>query len=279
MAKLGALIIHGMGDQEYGFGDDMEKELSKRITDLGADPSDVAWQQVLWAPVLKAKQEDLLSDLSAANNLDWVWLRKFVINSLGDAIAYLKRVPSQTSDVYGEIHQIVHDDVAALRTVLGDEDKPLIVLAHSLGGVIMSNYIWDEQHLQGFGGTPFEKMETLAAFFTFGCNISLVSLAYDPILSIDFPPSGLSTHFPAATPPDALKDAAKWVNFFDADDVLGYPLKALSPTYRTAVSEDVEVNVGGLFTSWNPASHTRYWTDRDVVNPIAQGIVDVLKLL
>ena len=283
MAKLGALIIHGMGDQEYGFGDDMEKALSNRITDLGADPSDVAWQQVHWAPVLEAKQEDLLDKLSAANNLDWMWLRKFVINSLGDAIAYLKRVDFQSPDVYGSIHEIVHNRVVELRAALGDEDKPLIVIAHSLGGVIMSNYIWDEQkHAtagQGLGGNPFEKMETLSAFFTFGCNISLVSLAYDPILSIDFPPSGLSTHFPAATPPDDLKDTAKWVNFFDADDVLGYPLKALSPTYRTAVSEDVEVNVGGLFTSWNPASHTRYWTDRDLVRPVAQGIVDVLNLL
>ena len=210
-------------------------------------------------------------------------LRKFVINSLGDAIAYLKRVDFQSPDVYGSIHEIVHNRVVELRAALGDEDKPLIVIAHSLGGVIMSNYIWDEQkHAtdgQGLGGNPFEKMETLSAFFTFGCNISLVSLAYDPILSIAFPPPGLSGHFPAATPTTELQAAAKWVNFYDADDVLGYPLKDLSPTYGAAVKEDVEINVGGILTSWNPASHGRYWTDRDLVRPVAQGIVDVLNLL
>lgn len=283
MAKLGALIIHGMGDQKDDFADGIKEALSKRITDLGADPSEVAWKPVHWAPILQTKQERLWNDLSSNNNLDWVLVRKFVINSLGDAIAYLTRAPHQAQDVYSRIHEMVHDDITELRATLGDEDKPLIVIAHSLGGVIMSNYVWDEQHHptngQGLGGNPFEKMETLAAFFTFGCNISLVSLAYDPIDSIEFPPSGLSSHFPAATPPDGLKDAAKWVNFYDADDVLGYPLRDLSPTYKTAVREDVEVNVGGLLTSWNPASHTKYWTDRDVVRPIAQGIVDVLTLL
>ena len=282
MAKLGALIIHGMGDQEDDFADGIKEALSKRITDLGADPSEVIWKPVYWAPVLKDWQEDLLT-LSAANNLDWMWLREFVVKSLGDAVAYLKRVDFQSPDVYGSIHEIVHNRIVELRAALGDEDKPLIVIAHSLGGVIMSNYIWDEQKDaiagQGLGNNPFEKMETLAAFFTFGCNISLVSLAYDPIESIDFPPPGLSTHFPPSTPTVDLQATTKWVNFYDADDVLGYPLKDLSPTYGVAIREDVEINVGGILRSWNSACHGQYWTDRDLVRPVAQGIVDVLNLL
>ena len=207
-----------------------------------------------------------------------------MINSLGDAIAYLKRVPNQPPDVYLEIHQKVHDVVVDLRSDLGNEDKPLIVIAHSLGSVIMSNYIWDEQNpIPGaglwFGGTPFEKMETLTGFFTFGSNIALVSLAYDPMQSIDYPPPSLSSHFPAGTPPADLQNAAKWVNFYDADDVLGYPLRPLSASYGAAVREDREINVGGLLTSWNPGCHGQYWTDNNLTAPVAQGIADVRELL
>ena len=284
LAKLGALIIHGMGNQEADFANDMIAELSSRISGLGASPADVAWRSVHWAPVLSTKQDQLWDDLSGSNNLDWAWLRKFVINSLGDAIAYLKRVPNQPPDVYQQIHQKVHDAVVDLRSDLGNEDKPLIVIAHSLGSIIMSNYIWDEQNPVpsaglGFGGTPFEKMETLTGFFTFGSNIALVSLAYDPIVGIAFPSPSLASHFPAGTPPADLQSAAKWVNFYDADDVLGYPLKPLSASYDAAVREDREINVGGLLTSMTPLSHVKYWTDNDLTVPIAQGIADVLKLL
>ena len=66
------------------------------------------------------------------------------------------------------------------------------------------------------------------------------------------------------------------MNFFDADDVLGYPLKPLSPSYGNAVSEDIEINVGGLFTSWNPISHTEYWTDNDFTEPVARLIGDIV---
>jgi hypothetical protein len=55
--------------------------------------------------------------------------------------------------------------------------------------------------------------------------------------------------------PAKLKQKAKWLNFLDDDDVVGYPLKALNPSYDNNVSDDIEINAGGLFTSWNPISH------------------------
>ena len=50
----------------------------------------------------------------------------------------------------------------------------------------------------------------------------------------------------------------------------------VSPSYGTAVSEDIEINVGGLFTSWNPIFHTEYWTDNDFIKPVAHLIRDVV---
>ena len=43
-----------------------------------------------------------------------------------------------------------------------------------------------------------------------------------------------------------------------------------------AVSQDIEINVGSVFSSWNPASHSDYWTDDDLTIPIAQFLSRLL---
>jgi hypothetical protein len=46
----------------------------------------------------------------------------------------------------------------------------------------------------------------------------------------------------------------------------------LSDGYRKAVTEDREINVGGILTSWNPMSHSEYWTNGDFTGPVAEFI-------
>ncbi len=289
-SKLGVLVVHGMGSQTDKFADPMMKELDERISGLGADPTQVICKPAHWAKILKSKEEQLWSDLSEKNRLDFVKLRQFIINAFGDAVAY-QRVPGKQADVYDTIHKKVHTELTALRSDLGNADKPLIVLAHSLGSVIMSNYIWDRQRDKrkgedpnGFGKTAFERMETLTVFITFGSNIPLFSLAYDPVESIEFPPPEL---------PSNLLPAAKRLNFYDADDVLGYPLRPLGnreahppnppgqdyQRYEDSVTEDIEIDAGSLLSSWNPRSHSEYWTDNDFTKPVAEAIADVLGLV
>ena len=54
----------------------------------------------------------------------------------------------------------------------------------------------------------------------------------------------------------------EWVNFYDRDDILGYPLRPIDPAYEKAVKEDIEVNSGGVAMSWNPLSHGGYFSNR-----------------
>ncbi len=169
------------------------------------------------------------------------------------------------------------------------KDKPLVVIAHSLGAQIISNYIWDRQAeanatrrkrgMNRYGRTDFERMKTLAGIVTFGCNIPLFSLAYDKIVSIEFPPKALVQHFPNKTAAAKLRKAAQWLNFYDPDDVLGYPLQPLSESYAKTVSEDKPINAGGMFSSWNPLSHSEYWTDNDFTKPVATMLSNLLRLL
>ena len=264
--ELGVFVVHGIGIQHPDFADDFMAEMQERLHDLGVAADAVQWQAGYWADLLNKRERDLWDTLARDYDLDWVTVRKFFLNFFADAIAY-QRVPGQQPGTYQRIHQQLHDRLVDLRTTLGQQDKPLVIIAHSLGSVIMSNYIWDEQHGKGLGTTPFARMETLAGFVTFGSPIPLFTLALDDIVSITFPPHNL---------PAPLQPHAKWLNFFDADDVLGYPLKPLSPSYAQAVSADLEINVGNLFTAWNPIAHTAYWTDNDFTKPVAQLVRDLV---
>lgn len=260
--QVGVLIVHGMGSQEPDFAEEMIAELKER---LNTKADSVCFEAVYWAPVLSEREEKVWSDLSAKNDLDWVKLRKFFLNAFGDAAAY-RYVPGKLDSTYYQIHDKVHAGLKSLRSQLGGDDKPLIVIAHSLGSVIMTNYIWDRQKgkdAERYGQTPFERMESLAGILTFGSNIPLFVLAYDPVECFTFPPNTL---------PDGLKAKAKWLNFLDPDDILGWPLKELSDNHREAVTEDREINAGGLVSSWNPASHSDYWTDNDFTGPVAEVI-------
>jgi len=51
----------------------------------------------------------------------------------------------------------------------------------------------------------------------------------------------------------------------------------MSDSYSVDWIKDEKVNVGGLLTGWNPASHGEYWTDKDVVKPISKEIKSILE--
>jgi hypothetical protein len=279
-----------MGNQRPDFADPMIRELSDRIAKLGGDPAAICWEPVFWADVLEDRQTALLRELSAEGKLDYGDLRHFIVHSLGDAVAY-QQVPQarQQVNVYKEIHQRVAQCVKRLRRRTREgqparaPDVPLIILAHSLGCHIISNYAWDVQSAVRNHRRPprtaLERMESLAAIAMFGCNIALFTLAYNQVKPIAFPPRTLARHFPAGTPARAITQAAKWVNYYDPDDVLAYPLKPLSAGYDRVVSADIAINVGSPLASWNPMSHLQYWTDNDFTKPVAELIYGVLALL
>ena len=49
-------------------------------------------------------------------------------------------------------------------------------------------------------------------------------------------------------------DNFTWHNYFDVDDVLGYPLHTMADSYDVDWVKDHKVGVGGFLTRWNPAS-------------------------
>ncbi|GEL17415.1 hypothetical protein [Pseudonocardia asaccharolytica] len=208
--------------------------------------------------------------------------RWMVLHFVGDAIAYDRTAGAAN---YTAIHETFARGLAALARRAG-EGAPLCVIAHSFGTVLASDYVYDQQQsAQGralvapavaaaAGPAPLARGETLGWFYTMGSPLALWSLRY-PAAELDrpigFPGGALADRYPALP--------GEWVNFYDADDVLAYPLTGLSPEYGRVV-EDRAVSLHG----WNPIfatplAHPYYWTDRSVMRRIARSLAAGWRLL
>jgi hypothetical protein len=279
---LGALVVHGMGRQQPGFAEGLRAAVSAR---LGESAGLIVWQEALWAPILEPRETALWEAMEKAVNpaghpirLDWDRVRQFVLHNFGDATAYQRDHHVESAGQL--IHQRISNAIELLQERLVDPAAPIVVLAHSLGGHIMSNYIWDRQHPSADQqvGQPLAPLPTLAGLITFGCNIPLFALAYRDAKPIDLPGVAISD--------PALMAAVRWLNFLDRDDVLGWPLRPLyekdaadfSPGQRRTLDhlEDHEVSVGSLLTGWNPASHDYYWEDSGFVQRVAEYLKTIL---
>ncbi len=139
--EISIVVIHGMGSQKANYSHLLRDEINKR---LGKEKAKhVTWGEIYWANVLAPRQTAYLKRANRNNDLDLITLRKFAISALGDASAYRK-----TADRKDSAYEDIHKKVSAVVEELDDPDqpkKPLIVMAHSLGGYIMSNYIYDMQ--------------------------------------------------------------------------------------------------------------------------------------
>lgn len=280
--KLAVAIIHGVGKQDPNFADGMKQELierfSREIKDEVQNPEDqLVIESVYWAPVLQKTEDELWKRVKQGGDLDFLALRQLIIDFAADAIAY--QPAKNERDVYDNIHEIFARVLQRLAQNVG-ANAPLAVIAHSLGSIIASNYFYDLQkpgqpHVPDkvkkiMSNTPLERGETFALFYTLGSPIALWSLRYndfgDPV---QVPSPQLKNYYPN------LK--GEWLNFFDEDDVIGYPLRVLNDQYKKLVTQDIPVNVGNWLSSWNPASHLGYWTDNDVTIPIAKSLAEAWK--
>lgn len=166
--KLAVAIIHGIGNQPDNRDQNGQHLFAQNLIHalrhlLGEDSQQVAFQTLYWASVLDKRERAYLDQLTH-EPVSWRWLRRIVTLFLGDAAGYRK--VSEAYDItYQEVHQCLRNGLVALRAQV-EPRTPLLVLAHSLGGHIFSNFVWDQQKLYGTPQCsldPFLALETLAA--------------------------------------------------------------------------------------------------------------------
>lgn len=277
--KIAVLILHGAGTPREDFADKLIRKIrtnfAKKLSKNQAE-TEIVFETVYWSQIFAPEQTDLWEKLKSYRELDYKRLRQFVLEFLADAVAYQPtRLGNQN---YDKVHALVAQSIHRLQEKAGYK-APLCVISHSLGSIIASNYFYDLQFKQENIGNetqectsnePIEKCHTLTLFYTLGSPMAMWSLRY-----IDF-------GSPISVPSPKLKEyypdlQGEWINFYDKDDILAFPLKGINEAYNHAVTKDIEVNAGCIFTSWNPLSHLKYDTDREVINPIVDGLIKTWK--
>ena len=265
MKDVALITLHGMGKVKPNYFSDLEDELRNQI---GNEWTRVSFQNVQFAPALQKPQNTLWREMitEQENDLDATKLRQFLLYGFGDAGSLEYSAHTNQVKYIGVQKEIQKALSHAFLDFEQDKSKPVVIVAQSLGGQVISNYLWDaEKNKYIFENTDgvdpdkldFLKLKSLHNLVTTGCNI--------PVFI-----SGISKRQCFKKPNSKFK----WDNYYDPDDVLGWPLRQLGPSYR--IVNDHDVNVGGVFTAWNPFSHGKYWSDSDVVRPLANTLLNLL---
>jgi len=270
--KIAIIILHGVGTPKEDFAADMIKKISEGFGKK-LNKENLVFEPVYWSSIFEGEANKLWEKVQKGTDLDYLFLRRFVVDFLADAVAYQ---PSRATEHhnYDKVHAVLAQSLHTVQRKAGSR-APLCVISHSLGSVIASNYFYDVQlkqknigmNTKRFAGqTPLEKGETLSLFYSMGSPLALWCLRFHDFgLPISVPSPSIKNYYPNIK--------GEWLNFYDKDDILAYPLKHLNHHYQKAVTKDVEVNVGGLLTNWNPFSHIKYQLDQSVVDYIVDGLV------
>jgi hypothetical protein len=280
MPHVALITLHGMGAAQHDYADALFGTLHQRLGDV-ADQLDL--RPVFYQNVLKPNQEAVWHKIGNDVRLHYLTLRRFLLFGIGDAAGLENR-----KELDGSVYELAQGAIARqlLDAYRKTPDTAVVFLAQSLGGQVLSSYLYDAQ--KSAAGLPvvagiwkdigdwsrrtfgrdlddaekrFLAGGTCTAVLTTGCNIPIFVAAHRQldIKPIDRPTPGFV-----------------WINLYDPDDALGWPLQPLSPGYAELV-EDRAINAGRgivdfVVKSWNPWSHTAYWSDPTVLDALEDAL-------
>lgn len=261
------VIVHGIGRAKDGYADPLIEGIRSEFVRLKGDEAAgqaLSFVEVVWDDLIADNQKLLVDRLRAGLKTptkDSFWARviKPITAPFKKGITWLRTdiAAEYINDIisYGndEIYQRIHARVnERINGAVGDwsQKQPLSIVAHSLGSVVSSDYIYDQIKKNG----EFHSEFTLTNFFTLGSPLALFALRFGAE-AFASPVKVESTH-------------GQWINILDRDDPFAYPLKPLNKAYHQAVEQDTEVHTGPF-----GVAHVKYWDDKTTHRVIAQKLV------
>jgi hypothetical protein len=276
MHNVALLTLHGMGETQTSYADKLFARLRLRLS-----PASTALYTgtVYYQDLLQYNEQRVWQALGS--RLRWSKLRRFMLFGFADAAA-LEHRKEQRHSLYHYSQLKIARALYVAKQQLSTDGK-LVILAHSLGCHVLSCYLWDAQQAKagikpaagiwrdirryqaGISGDTaltdddiaFLRGDRLSTLVTTGCNIPIFVAAH-----------ALEQIMPFTKPNSAFR----WLNYYDKDDVLGWPLADLSASYAALVS-DIAMNAsdgffGWLAASWNPLAHNQYWQDEQLLSDL-----------
>lgn len=283
MKSIALVTIHGMGETQPDYAD---KLFDKLQLGLAANAAQLYCGTVYYQDLLLYNEQRVWQ--AVGSRLRWNKLRRFMLFGFADAAA-LEHRKEQAHSLYHYSQLKIARALYLAKQQLTADGK-LVLLAHSLGGHVLSCYLWDAQQAKagvkpvagiwrdirryqaGISGDlpltdddiAFLRGDRLAALISTGCNIPIFVAAH-----------AMEQIVPFTKPSSSFI----WYNYYDKDDVLGWPLADLSTGYNALVT-DIEINAGGGFfgwlaASWNPLSHNQYWQDKNIISALILLLANV----
>ncbi|WP_105103077.1 hypothetical protein [Microbulbifer pacificus] len=278
MADLVILAAPGMGAVDEGFAEPLFQALKNS---LGDDWSRIHTDTILCQGHLQPNLERVFEAMQK-RDMDYLRARKFMLYGLAEASAQMADI-HQRGGNYDKTQQAIYQTLERAAKATSD-NAPVILLSHSIGCCILSNYLWDAQRAtinhgiwrdggpkgvhKGSAKDLFLRGKTLAHWYTLGASTPLwtAGLARDQIQAVTSDTRGYNF---------------RWKNFYHPDDLFGWPLKPLSPSYNQAVYRDFETRplADWSAASWGPqlVSHDGYWQSEMVLKSLVEDVTEVLK--
>ena len=256
---IGVLIIHGVGIQKRNYSERIKRGVVRELRKQGCDSTQVVFQEVLYTCIFDDQQK-VRSNYLINTSVWYQFLTRIVrwslIHILSDAVSYRGQ--------YKRVHEIISDNINELQAKLV-KNRPIVVVAHSMGVMAISDYIYDQQN-DKCPEMQLEKINNLKALVTFGCNIPLFEMGHKETVCIKRPKS------------DDQEKEFFWCNFYSPFDVLGYRIEKYytikpEPTFKI---EDKLIFAGGIFSKWNTACHMGYWAHPNIHACVSNIITKIL---
>lgn len=272
MARVALLTVHGQGRTARGYADPFIAKVRRRLP--SAHRHEAAFQQAFYQEDLEVNQDRYYQ--AVRRRIQSHFLRGQFLFGFSDASSLQVRKEGDDSAYY----KAQRDIRTAFQTLYQQLNTPeeicLVVVADSLGGQVMSNYLWDAQVHAMRGYHPgigiwqekdlsfsdnlrevmFCRGYGIHTLITTGCNIPL------------FVAGHAESSIQAIPKPN---DTFRWLNYFDDDDPLGWPLRPLSDSYEALV-EDKEIRVG-----FSPLTHMGYWSNGRFIRAVAKLLTGILE--
>ena len=256
---VGVLTLHGVGSQHPG--SEFDAKLRTTLKEKSRGRAKVVVKSVYYHGESRSRQAELWGKFDRLEDrepsaLDQKIIRRLMLVSVGDALAYAND-PDHQNSFYRAVQAKVRDAIDDLEAELGSTCS-VAVVAHSLGCKVIFDYICDAQTGQGIwkGKEPasdFQKLENLRLLITTGCSLPF----YESAL-----PTTEQRFF-------RVNKDFQWINFYDRDDLLGWPLRPLGGRFKEIVQDEERNRLGSTLTS-----HFRYWQDDALNDEIAGKILE-----
>lgn len=259
--KIIILTIPGIGTQKEGYADKLKSSIEFYAEDTPLEGNfEVKECRPFALTHIDENQIDMYNRMEEIHDLGGMLsLRKFVMQAFGDAVTF-ERNPAQPESVYRSIHNFLKETIEETNRLLKSfDDALLVVVCSSMGAHVLSSYIWDADHNQGIFGiqqaTNENNLRNLSYLVTVGCNIPLFISGYNESQIIPF---------------EKRNPDFEWDNYFDKNDVLGWPLQPLSSGYQALV-RDHEINTG-----LSVGSHVRYLGHKNFTKPFTEKLIEII---